>query len=204
MTNRIVAAIVFALFACPARAHHFMDGDLPRTFIEGLLSGLGHPLIGLDHAVFIVAAGFLLALVSRGIWGIAALIFGSLCGAGLHLAGVNLPAAEAGVALSVMLIGVVVMARRRMALTWLVAGLALAGLFHGHAYAEAIFGAEASPLVAYLIGFSVTQCVIAITAYRAHRFLIENRELWLQPVSAALGAMTGVTGLIYLIINTAG
>ena len=82
----------------PALAHHFMDGGLPQTFVQGLLSGLGHPLIGLDHAIFIIAAGFLLALVPGGLWGIAALIAGSLAGAALHLFGLDLPGGEIGVA----------------------------------------------------------------------------------------------------------
>ncbi|MEO1403375.1 MAG: HupE/UreJ family protein [Cyanobacteria bacterium J06635_1] len=38
---------------------------------------------------------------------------------------------------------------------------ALAGIFHGYAYDEAIFGAEMSPLVAYLAGFATGQMVIA-------------------------------------------
>ena len=50
-----------------------MDGALPPTFMEGLLSGLGHPLIGVDHAAFIVATGFLLALLKDGLGGVLAL-----------------------------------------------------------------------------------------------------------------------------------
>src|SRR6266513_2133598 len=116
-----------ALVAVPglALAHHVMGGGLPQTFMQGLLSGLGHPVIGLDHAAFIIAAGFLLALVERGIWGALALIVGTLLGATSHLAGVGLPGAEVGVALSVILIGGVVMARRRVRLAWLACGLAL-------------------------------------------------------------------------------
>ena len=56
-----VAATALALLPRIAWAHHFMGGGLPQTFTQGLLSGLGHPVIGLDHAAFIVAAGFFLA-----------------------------------------------------------------------------------------------------------------------------------------------
>lgn len=38
---------------------------------------------------------------------------------------------------------------------------AVAGLFHGYAYGEAIFGAEQAPLAAYLIGLVVIQTAIA-------------------------------------------
>lgn len=204
MTNKIFAAAVLAMIGCPARAHHFMDGDVPQTFMQGLLSGLGHPLIGLDHAAFIVTAGFLLALVRGGVWGIAALIIGSLCGAALHLAGVNLPGSEAGVAVSVILIGVLAMAQCRLPLSWLAGGLVFAGAFHGHAYAESIFGAEMSPLVAYLTGFSAMQFAVATAAFLLHRWLINQRQPWIRPVFSALGMITGAVGLVYLAINIAG
>lgn len=195
-----------ALAAVPhaAWAHHVMDGNLPQTFMQGLLSGLGHPLIGLDHAAFIVAAGFLLALVSGGAWCVLALIAGSLLGAALHLDGINLPWSEAGVALSVMLVGALVMARRRIAPSWLAGGLALAGLLHGHAYAESIFGAEPTPLIAYLIGFSLVQYAVALAALWAHRQLIAMHTAWVRPVSTLLGAAVSAIGVLFLASSIAG
>ena len=124
----IVAATSLAVLPRIVWAHHFMGGGLPETFAQGLLSGFGHPVIGPDHAVFIVAAGFFLALVEGGMWGVLALIAGSLFGAALHLTGFSLPGGEIGVALSVILIGGLLMARRRIRLSWLATGLALAGI----------------------------------------------------------------------------
>jgi urease accessory protein len=199
-------SVAAALAAAPgiAHAHHFMGGGLPATFAEGLLSGLGHPLIGLDHAAFIVAAGFFLALAAGGMWGIAALIAGTLAGAALHLAGVGLPGGEAGVALSVILIGALVMARRQIPLAALMGGLAVAGVLHGHAYAETIFGAEPAPLGAYLIGFSLIQLGVAGTAFFAHRRLIAGREAWARRISIVLGAAAGAVGVVFLAIKLAG
>ena len=37
-----------------------------------------------------------------------------------------------------------------------------AELFHGWAYGKAIIGAEAAPLLSYLFGFGLTQCIIAL------------------------------------------
>jgi urease accessory protein len=174
-----------------AAAHHFMENALPRTVMEGFLSGVGHPIIGLDHFAFIVACGFFLALIPRGLWGIAALLAGSLAGAGLHLAGVDLPAGEALVALSIVLVGALLILCRSFPLRWVVAGLALAGVLHGHAYAEAIFGAEPAPLAAYLAGFSVIQLAIAAAAYFMHRRL---------PPEAAIvvGSVVGAVGIVSL------
>jgi urease accessory protein len=208
--NPAMPILKYALAAVPAClphaawAHHAMDSALPQTLMQGLLSGLGHPLIGLDHAAFIIAAGFALALAKGGMWGVAALIAGSLCGALLHLAGSTLPVAEAGIALSVLLAGALVLARRSLPLPWLAGGLALAGVLHGHAYAESIFGAEATPLLAYLMGFSLMQLGIAAAAFAAHRHLIAARASWHRPVSTSLGAVTAATGALFLALNIAG
>ena len=198
-----VAAAALALLPRITWAHHFMGGGLPQTFVQGLLSGLGHPVIGLDHAAFIVAAGFFLATVKGGMWGVLALIVGALLGAALHLAGAGLPGAEIGVALSVILIGGLVMARRRVAPSWLAVGVALAGLLHGYAYAESIFGAEAAPLTAYLIGFSLVQFGVATAVFLIHRRLIATREAWAKLASSGVGAAAGTIGAVFLVINIA-
>ena len=49
---------------------------------------------------------------------------------------------------------------------------AVAGLFHGWAYGAAVVGAEATPLLAYLAGFGVTQLLIAVVVG------IFVRQLW--------------------------
>ena len=121
------ATVAAALAAAPAWAHHFMDNALPGTLVEGLLSGLGHPLIGVDHAAFIVATGCFLALVKGGMWGVAALIAGSLFGAALHLNGIGIVGGEIGVALSVIVAGGLLIGRWRIEVAWLTGGLALAG-----------------------------------------------------------------------------
>ncbi|MGH8640934.1 MAG: HupE/UreJ family protein [Burkholderiales bacterium] len=194
-----------ALLLCgAAQAHHFMGDALPQTFMQGLLSGLGHPLIGVDHAAFIVASGFFLALVERGMVGVLVLIGGALAGAAMHLRGVDVPAGEVGVALSVVLIGALVMARRKLELTWVAAGLAAAGVLHGHAYAESIFGAEAAPLGAYLVGFSLIQLAVAAGAFWIHRRIIAVRESWAKPVSVGLGGVVGAVGIAFLVLNVAG
>jgi urease accessory protein len=198
------ATVTAALAAAPAWAHHFMDNALPGTLVEGLLSGLGHPLIGVDHAAFIIATGYLLARVAAGMWGVAALIAGSLLGAALHLDGVDIVGGEIGVALSVVVAGGLLIGRWQIGLGWLVGGLALAGALHGHAYGEAIFGAEATPLGAYLVGFTLAQLGVAAAAFYAHRRLIAAREAWAGPVSAGLGAAAAAVGIVFLAINIAG
>ena len=179
-------------------AHHFMEDQLPRSFAQGLLSGLAHPVIGADHLAFIIAMGVVLALVRQGVWGVIAFTLGSLLGATLHLAGSSLAGGEVMVALSVILIGGVVMSGRRLSLSWLVSGLMFAGALHGYAYAESIFGAEPMPLSGYLLGFCSVQLSIGVAALLLHRRLIAISATSARPISSALGGVVGVVGVAFL------
>ena len=61
--QKAVLALAAALAAEPALAHHVMGGAMPATFGQGLLSGLGHPIIGLDHLAALVGAGLVAARI---------------------------------------------------------------------------------------------------------------------------------------------
>lgn len=63
----IGGALGTMLLAGPAWAHHAMGGEVPGTFAEGLLSGLAHPVIGLDHLAFILAVGLIAASLGAGL-----------------------------------------------------------------------------------------------------------------------------------------
>lgn len=161
-----VAAVTVLAIAVPAYAHHPFGAQTPSTALTGLLSGLGHPVIGFDHLVFVVATGLLALLFRRG-WRIpVAFVTTTLVGTGLHLASVNLPGLEVAIAVSVLIAGGL-LAQGQLQRLGLTAGLvAIAGLFHGYAYGEAINGAEPTPLIAYLCGFVLVQLAIALASWR--------------------------------------
>jgi urease accessory protein len=157
------AAILIAILAMttePALAHHAMGGGTPSSFVQGLLSGLGHPIIGIDHLAFLVAVGLVVGIA--GLKLILPLVFVGLSAVGvlLHVKGVTIPAVEAVVASSVILVGALLAYGARIVpLAW-GALFAMAGLFHGYAYGESIAGAEATPVSAYLLGLVIIQAAI--------------------------------------------
>jgi urease accessory protein len=165
---------VFALMMMitqPAWAHHPMDGKLPQTFLQGLLSGFGHPVIGVDHLAAIVGVGILAALAGRSAAVVLAFSVAVIAGVGLHLSKVDLPAGELLVGLTTLLIGALVIARQSMGAGLAALLFAIAGLVHGYALGESIVGAEASPLVAYLFGLLIMQTAIGVVVYAAVRSL---------------------------------
>jgi urease accessory protein len=162
---------IMMVIAEPAWAHHVMDGKLPQTFLQGLLSGFGHPVIGVDHLAAIVGVGILAALAGRSAAVVLAFSVAVIAGVGLHLAKVDLPASELFVGLTTLLIGALVIVRQSMGAGVAALLFAIAGLVHGYALGESIVGAEAPPLVAYLLGLLVIQTAIGVSVYAAVRNL---------------------------------
>lgn len=149
------------LAAGPAFAHHPMGGEAPQTLAHGLLSGLAHPVIGLDHFAFIVLAGIAAALMGRGLTGAMAFVGATVAGTFVQLAGLALPLAELVIAGSVVVLGALLVTGRTLSAPVALGGFALAGLFHGWAYGAAVIGSEPMPIVAYLAGFGLVQTAIA-------------------------------------------
>jgi urease accessory protein len=165
-SGRLIAiAMVVTMAAEPAWAHHVMGGRMPETFMQGLLSGLGHPVIGIDHLAAIVGVGILAALAGRGAAAVLAFSVAVIAGVGVHLAKIDLPASELLVGLTTLMIGALVMLRQSMSSTRALSLFAIAGLVHGYALGESIVGAEASPLFAYLVGLFIIQTAIGFAVY---------------------------------------
>ena len=157
-----LSVIPFFLMTASASAHHVMGGKMPTTFAEGFLSGLGHPVIGPDHLAFLLAIG-----VAVGVGGLSLVlpllfVVASAIGVTLHVNGVNLPGAEILVAVSVLLAGYLIARGRALPVSLWAILFAAAGLFHGYAFGESIFGAERSPLHAYLLGLIIVQSVLTV------------------------------------------
>lgn len=164
------------LAAMPALAHHPSGGEAPLNAVQGFLSGLGHPVIGIDHLAFVIAAGLLAAVVGRGLMIPLGFVVASMVGTGIHLMAVDLPAPEFVISASVLLFGGL-LAMKNQPNTLIVTGLAaLAGLFHGYAYGEAVVGAGMDAVVAYLIGFAAIQGAIAIGVHQLATRLVGSSE----------------------------
>lgn len=165
--SRIVVAAAAAIIAvlavaAPALAHHVMGGELPATAWQGLLSGLGHPIIGIDHLAFIVGVGLISQLA--GSLALLPILFlaGTVLGCFLHVQGYDLAWSELAVALSVAAAAAMVGMRIRMPAGLVEPLFVVAGLLHGYAYGESIVGAETGPLTAYIVGFAAIQYVVAV------------------------------------------
>jgi urease accessory protein len=169
----VIAASLF-LFVDRAAAYHLMGGKVPSTLIEGILSGLGHPIIGPDHLAFLLALGIAVGVFRLSFVNPLLFIVAMSYGVAVHLAAVTIPGAELIVSISVLVAGIMLVSEGHFPIPagWWMAMVIAAGFFHGYSYGESIIGAEPSPLAAYLAGLVAVQTLLTVGVASA------TRELW--------------------------
>lgn len=191
-----LGAILASLTATfPAQAHHVMGGELPTTFIEGLLSGLAHPVIGLDHFAFVVGVGLAASTLANRFSLPAVFVAATIVGVFAHLTEMNIPFVEILIALSVLVAGVLLVSGRHYQSGVWMSLFAVAGLLHGYAYGESIVGAEPAPLLAYFLGFTVIQYGVAILTVIIAERLVDTARHTPSLVTRIGGGMVAGIGL---------
>ena len=198
---RLVAFLAVTLPAAPALAHHVMGGGMPATLTEGLLSGLGHPVIGLDHFAAVVAVGCLAAAHRAGAALAIGFVIAMMAGVAAHLNGAAIPGAEIFVALTVIALGAVLLTHRAMSAPAALALFVVVGLLHGYVLGESIYGAERTPLAAYLVCLCIIQSAIALAAMFAARAALTrtNHVHSLRLVGAGIAGI-GLTVLVQQLV----
>jgi urease accessory protein len=172
----------------PARAAaHTHGGEA-----TGFLSGLQHPVSGLDHVLAMVAVGLWGAqLGAPAVWLLPVtfpmvMAFGGMLG----IMGFELPGIEIGIAVSAIILGVMVGLEARPQL-WIAAALVgFFAIFHGHAHGTEL-PADADALL-YSIGFVIaTGCLHAagIGIGLIHRWPVGQVTLRATGVAVALAGV---------------
>jgi len=151
-----------------------MGGRMPATFGEGFLSGLGHPVIGLDHFAAVVAVGCLAATHRAASVLVVAFVLPMMAGVVLHLHGFTLPGAEILVTVTVIALGALMLSQRQMPADAALVLFAMVGVIHGYAFGESIYGAEPTSLYAYLLGLAVIQSAIALGVAKIARGFVQR------------------------------
>lgn len=185
--------------ASTASAHHLMGGKTPSTFADGILSGVGHPIIGPDHLAFLVALGIAVGVGRLSLATPFLFLVAMACGVAAHVAALNVPAAELIVAMSVLITGVLLALDLRIPASAWAAIFSISGFFHGYAYGESIYGAEATPLAAYLVGLVAVQTALAVGIAFASRTIWKNPGIGPRLVGASICGV-GFTVLVAQII----
>lgn len=183
------AVVCSPAFAHPHHLHAPGDG--------GLVAGLLHPWLGLDHLLAMTAVGLVAAQMGgRALWALPAAFLGAMIiGGTLGMLGLALPGVEMAIALSIIVLGIALAISQKWPLLAAAAIVAACGAFHGHAHGTEM-PALAAP-IAYAIGFIAATAVLHIVGVTAGYFAMKH-----QPTTTALrvsGAAISVAGVLILL-----
>ncbi len=196
--QKIIVLMLLSLLAGPALAHHPLAGMPVTTFVHGLMSGFGHPILGFDHLFFVTSVGIIAIFTRHRILAPLAYIVAMLGGCLVTLLWTTVPATELMIALSLLVLGSMLLSGHRFSLPTVVFAFAGFGLFHGAAFGVSLATQEAAfgipVLMGYLLGLGVTQFAIALAAG------LVCTMLWKAPHASAIqprlaGAMVAGAGL---------
>ncbi len=156
-SREALLTLLLVLAAVPAFAHE-QSGQA-----AGFLTGLKHPVSGLDHVLAMISVGLWGAqLGSPAVW-LLPVVFPMVMAFGgfLGLLGVPLPGTEVGIALSAILLGIMVAIEAKPPV-WAAATLVgFFGIFHGYAHGTELPAGENALL--YSVGFVIaTGCLHAV------------------------------------------
>jgi urease accessory protein len=158
----------------------------------GFLSGVQHPISGLDHVLAMVAVGLWGAqLGSPAVWLLPVafpmmMAFGGMLG----LVGVPIPGVEIGIAASGVVLGAMVLGEVKAPIVASVIMVGVFAVFHGHAHGTEL--SEGQNAMLYSIGFVISTGLLhaaGIGIGTAHRW---KQGQWLLRVAGAVVMMGGL------------
>jgi urease accessory protein len=154
--KRFLQLALLAAFLAPTAA-------LAHTGVghaSGFMHGFMHPLGGLDHQLAMILVGiFAYQLGGRALWLVPLTFVGVMAlGGFLGVAGVRVPFIEAGIALSVIVLGAIVAFGARIPVAVAMGIVGLFAIFHGHAHGSEM-PLDASG-VAYGLGFMLATAIL--------------------------------------------
>ncbi|KQP18004.1 HupE/UreJ family protein [Pseudorhodoferax sp. Leaf267] len=197
---RIRPALLTVLLAAPwaALAHVGADGSAHAHV--GFSDGLAHPFTGLDHLAAMLAVGVWSALTARQPRDMAAapLAFAAmlLAGALAGLAGVALPAVEPMIAASLLVLGLLVLARLRLPAPVAAVLVGAFAAFHGVAHGVELAGETGG--AAALAGMVLATAVLH-GAGLALGWALRTRYSWGPRIAGAAVAVFGAAMLAQVV-----
>ena len=158
MSRQALPAFALALVVALAPSLAFAHTGVGDT--AGFSHGFLHPLTGLDHVLAMVMVGiFAWQLGGRALWLVPSTFVALMAvGGALGVAGIGVPFVEAGIALSVIVLGAIVALRVRAPVAVAMAVVGLFAIFHGHAHGAEM--PESAAGIAYGLGFMLATALL--------------------------------------------
>lgn len=183
-------AILLAVVPTSASAH--AGTGLAGGFVSGFL----HPLSGADHMLAMISVGLWGAFLGRPLIIALPVIFPNMMaiGAGIGMAGFPLPPVELGIALSVLVLGLMILFAVRAPVPVACAVVAMFGLFHG--YSHGVELPSAADPIGYATGFVLCTGLLHVAG-----IALGSLRGWRHGTAAlrAGGGFIAACGLLFLV-----
>ena len=188
MTSRMLLAALMLLTSVAPAAAHVQQGQA-----QGLITGLGHPVSGLDHVLAMIAVGIWGAQLGTPALWLLPVTFPMVMAIGgfLGLVGIGIPGVEIGIALSALLLGLLVAREAKPSLVVAAALVGAFAIFHGHAHGTELPAGQNG--LTYSIGFVMaTGCLhgVGILIGVVHQWPLGRVALRVAGAAVALAGMT--------------
>jgi urease accessory protein len=185
--TRFLTAVFLLISSSTAFAH-------PGHNVSGFAAGLMHPFSGLDHLLAMVAVGLWAAQGGgRKVWLLPATFMTMLAaGAGIAMHWQSLPLVEAGIAVSVLALGLLIALSLQLPASVSVAITTLFGLLHG--YAHGLELPQSAAPAEYALGFLAATAALHLGGITLGIATRQNYAL----LSRLLGSAIAVSGAYLL------
>ena len=164
----------------------------------GFSGGFIHPLGGIDHVLAMLGVGLWAGLRGKdAVWRLPALFIAMMgVGGAAGLAGVSLPLAEAGIALSVFILGIVIALSWNTKMAVMMALVGLFAVFHGYVHGAEL--PQAARPVFYGAGFVLATSILLMAGTGAGGVMRQAGRPGMRWRVASGGFMTAA-GIVFLV-----
>ncbi len=186
--NKIkIAALGAVALAALLFAHAGVSGH------AGFVNGLRHPVCGPDHVLAMIGAGVWTALAlpaNRMLLAPLAFAAAILTGTAAGITGVPFAGVEAGMAISIVAMGLMLFAGVKLPAALAAILIGAFGMMHGYLHGAVVDGA----ILAYVIGFTLTAAVLQLAGSGIGRGFVNWRT-----VTSVAGGATAAAGISLLV-----
>lgn len=161
----------------------------------GFVSGLTHPIFGLDHVIAMVAVGLWGVFLGRPAIYVLPIVFPLIMafGGALGVLGIPIPAVEAGIATSAVVLGLLIAFAVRAPVPIATAIVGVFAVFHGHAHGTEL--PESASAAAYSVGFVLSTGLLHLAGIGLGEL---GRGKFGRIAARGLGGLIAVMGLAFL------
>jgi len=189
-SKKSVITVIALLISAVANAHGTVSGS------SGFVSGILHPIFGLDHLLAMLAVGMIsVKMGGKAIWYVPLFfIIVMFLGSNIGIYYPDIIDAEIGISLSILVLGLSLFITKRIPLFVIYIGVGLFALLHGHAHGvEMPFAGD--PFY-YALGFMSGSALIHLLSIGIMELVQKSSKSVL--LTKIIASLISVFGLYYL------